>query len=191
LVAIAGVVFWVYASHGVMSRWSSKDESATGSAQERQELLIKSLKVTAEHPLFGIGPGNFAIISGHWRVTHNTYTQLSSEGGIPALILYLLILWRGFANVRSIKRMDACRREVRMFAGGLHASLAGFVIGSFFASEAYLFFGYTYIFFSSLLFILAKRESAAVSGPQRSVGVQREVGDYALSDRNSMVDVLG
>jgi O-antigen ligase len=193
LVAIAGLSFWVYASHGVMSRWNSKDESATESAQERRELLIKSLSVTAEHPLFGVGPGNFSIISGHWLVTHNSYTQMSSEGGIPALLLYLSILWRGFANVLSIKRMNRCRREVRMFAGGLHASLAGFVIGSFFASEAYQYFPYFYICFTSILFQLAKYESATYraehkidSNPQ----LQTDIGEFAPSGRNRMVDAL-
>ena len=37
--------------------------------------------------------------------SHNTFTQFSSEGGLPALILYLLILWHGFTNTRKTKRL--------------------------------------------------------------------------------------
>ena len=50
-----------------------------GSAEARKELLIKSLEVTATHPIFGVGPGNFPSYTRVWRVTHNTYTQFSSE----------------------------------------------------------------------------------------------------------------
>src|ERR1700737_1542022 len=80
IVAIAGIVFSVYSANGVMSRLSSKDESASESAEIRTELLIKSLKVTAQHPLFGIGPGNFPVVSGFWDVTPNSYTPMSAEG---------------------------------------------------------------------------------------------------------------
>src|ERR1700683_2544746 len=38
--------------------------AAYGSAVQRQELFWKALAVTAEHPLFGIWPGNFHSISG-------------------------------------------------------------------------------------------------------------------------------
>jgi len=161
VVAIAAVVFSVYAANGVVSRLSAKDESATESAQQRRELLIKSLKVTAQHPLFGVGLGNFSVVSGNWHVSHNSYTQMSSEGGIPALVLYLLILWRGFANVRSVKRLARSGGELGMFARALRASLAGFVVGSFFASEAYQFLTYFLVFYTTILYQIALRERRA------------------------------
>ena len=157
VVAIAAVVFSVYAANGVVGRLSAKDESASESAQQRRELLIKSLNVTAQHPLFGIGPGNFTVVSGNWHVSHNSYTQMSSEGGIPALVLYLLILSRGFTNVRSVKRMTRNGGELKMFASALRASLAGFVVGSFFASEAYQFLTYFLVFYTTILYHMALR----------------------------------
>ena len=80
--------------------------SAYGSAEQRQHLFWRSLEVTLEHPLFGVGPGNFPIISDSWLVTHNSYTQMSSEGGIPALVLYVMVLWAGFKN---LKKLGSCR----------------------------------------------------------------------------------
>jgi O-antigen ligase len=76
--------------------------SAFGSSQDRWNLLLNSLRLTAGHPLFGVGPGNFSAVIANeeamkgrwsnWRGTHNTYTQLSAEAGIPALCLFLLAL---------------------------------------------------------------------------------------------------
>jgi O-antigen ligase len=54
------------------------------------------------HPLFGVGPDQFpnavqqdAARSGQhteWLGTHNSYTQISSECGIPALIFYAAVM---------------------------------------------------------------------------------------------------
>lgn len=182
LVAAAGIIFSLYASNGVMNRFSSEDKSAAASSQERQELLIKSLEVTAQHPLFGIGPGNFPIISGKWRVTHNSYTQLSSEGGLPALILYLLILWCGFVNVRSIERMVRNKGEVSILARGIRVGLLGFAVGSFFASVAYHFFAYFLVFYSTILHQITRRESLVV--------LSREAADsIARADQNTQAAI--
>jgi putative inorganic carbon (HCO3(-)) transporter len=76
------------------------DSDPTGSSQARRDIFYQSVEMTMQHPLLGVGPGNFAVISGTWHVTHDSYTQLSSEGGIPALLLFLIILWLAFSKVR-------------------------------------------------------------------------------------------
>jgi len=179
VVGVVGVVFVVFFGSGVMSRWSSQDESATESAQARKDLLIQSLKVTAQHPLFGVGPGNFMVVSGNWHVTHNSYTQMSSEGGVPALVLFVLILWNGFVNLRSTKRLAGTRLELKMFASGLRASLAAFVVGAFFDSVAYQFFAYFLVFYTTVLYQVARRKH--VDHRLRSEQVaQRETQQRAL-----------
>jgi O-antigen ligase len=126
------------------------DEDPTGSAQGRKHLLVRSLEVTAEHPLLGIGPGDFEVISGNWHATHNSYTQMSAEGGVPALILFIMILQCSFANIRQARRR-ANGRQMLLLTSGLRASLGAFVIGSFFSSVAYLFFPYFLIGYASAL----------------------------------------
>jgi putative inorganic carbon (HCO3(-)) transporter len=166
IVVLLGVVLCI--SSGTMLRdrlkgtFDSEDDAASayGSAEERQHLFWRSLEVTAEHPLFGIGPGNFPIISGSWRVTHNSYTQMSSEGGMPALVLYVVILWAGFRNIKKTKRLSRSNKDVKLFAGALHASLAGFVVGSLFASCAYQFFPYFLVAFTTVLLRIAKEQAA-------------------------------
>jgi O-antigen ligase len=88
--------------------------SAVGSSQARWNLLLNSLRLTAEHPLFGVGPGNFAAYLANeeaqkgrwtsWSGTHNTYTQLSAEAGIPGVLLFLLALGLCMRELRRVYR---------------------------------------------------------------------------------------
>ena len=141
--------------------------AAYGSAQAREQLFWRSLIVTMEHPLFGVGPGNFEQISGSWHVTHNSFTEMSAEGGVPALILYTLILWTGFKNLRGIKRLAHGQRESSLLVRALFASLAGYVVGSFFLSVAYEFFPYILVAYTTALLQIAKK-SASRSKESRS-----------------------
>lgn len=166
IVALVGVALCI--SSGTMLRdrlkgtFDSEDDTASayGSAEQRQQLFWRSLEVTAEHPLFGIGPGNFPIISGSWRETHNSYTQMSSEGGMPALVLYAIILWAGFKNLKRTRKLSGNSKDVKLFAGALHASLAGFLVGSLFASCAYQFFPYFLVAYTTVLLRIAKEQVA-------------------------------
>jgi putative inorganic carbon (HCO3(-)) transporter len=177
LAGLAGTVLWL-SSNGMLAgrlhgTFNSQENvaSAYDSAQVRQDLLWRSVEVTKEHPLFGVGPGNFQELSGSWHVTHNTFTEMSSEGGLPALILYVLILWFGIKNVRATKRFGQGQKELVVFAGGLLASLAGYVVGSAFASAAYQFFPYFLVAYTTALFSIAKitalrsKESKSLSQP--------------------------
>lgn len=162
LVPLAGVILLLSAGDMVSKRlngtFNQKDDTASAydSAQQRQMLFWRSINITAEHPLFGVGPGNFEQLSGAWHETHNTYTQLSSEGGLPALVLYALILWHGFTNVRTTNRLASRRTESSLLAGVLHASLVGYAVGSVFDSVGFQFFPYLLVAYTTALFSIAK-----------------------------------
>ncbi len=97
-----------------LSRSEMLRMSTIESAESRKQLLIDSLIVTMHHPLLGVGPGNFMVAQNDlasargersmWHVTHNTYTQLSSEMGIPGLVIYLAFLVFVFRVLNSIAR---------------------------------------------------------------------------------------
>jgi O-antigen ligase len=128
-----------------------------GSAEARKELLRRSLAVTATHPVFGVGPGNFPSYTGLWRVTHNTYTQFSSECGIPVLVLFLLLMRRAFLNLRYVRKMPRSpeTEEVHLYASALSAALAAYVLGAFFSSSGYELFPYYMVMYTTLLYRLA------------------------------------
>jgi len=131
-----------------------------GSAEARKELLIKSLAITATHPVFGIGPGNFPSYTGLWRVTHNTYTQLSCECGILALLLFLLLLRRAFLNLFYLRKMPRVpeNKETHLYASALSASFIAYLVGAFFSSTAYELFPYYMVIYTTLLFRLGFQE---------------------------------
>lgn len=140
-----------------------------GSAQERRQLLNWSIEFTEHHPLFGIGLGNFPSYSGHWKDAHNSYMEMASEGGIPALILYLLILFFGFANLRGIKRAASDRRSDEwLIAVALRAALLGYLVGSFFGAVATHLFPYLLVAYTSALLATTRRQPDAGHAPRRS-----------------------
>lgn len=136
------------------------DTDPTGSAQERRELLKKSIQVTVEHPIFGIGPGDFPMLSGRWLVTHNTYTQLSAEAGLPGLLLFLLLFKRTLKNIRAARNLVPENQELQLIGAGLRASVFAYLVGSFFASTAYHFFPYFLVAYGTAFYSIARKQSA-------------------------------
>lgn len=129
-------------------------EAAAQSARSRRDLLIDSLSVTIRHPIFGVGPGMFAVgreemakIEQRWvrfQTTHNTYTQLSSEVGIPGLLLYLGVLLYSFKACR-VQVPPELRQHPRVAgisqAGfTLQLALIAFAVSALFSSFAYAVF---------------------------------------------------
>lgn len=134
--------------------------AAYASAQGRQEVFWQSLAVTAKHPLFGVGPGDFQILSGSWHSSHDVYLQLSSEAGLPALILFLVIMQRAFLAVRRTRREATADPELLMFAAATRADLIAFAVASFFFPEAYQFFVYFLMAYATATYRIAVRQAA-------------------------------
>jgi O-antigen ligase len=168
LAALAGLILLQYSGGMLVSRLKGTFDvkadtvEAYDSGQTRQQLFWRSIEVTTEHPLFGVGPGNFDAVSGQWHTTHNSLTLMSSEGGIPALILYVLILLCGFKNLKATRRLVRGRSESSVLTRALFASLAGYAVGSLFLSVAYQFFPYILVAYSTALFLMT-RKSALLS----------------------------
>jgi O-antigen ligase len=129
---------------------TADEASALASKRQREELFTKSLAYTLTHPLFGVGAGQFPVaVAGDaakkgensgWLGTHNSYTQISAECGMPALICYLAVLGYCFRASRRLYKQAAGKPEHRELAG-LSMSLFGgtlvFAIGTFFFHMAY------------------------------------------------------
>lgn len=126
-------------------------ESAVASSNSRKDMLIRSLVITLHHPIFGVGPGNFPVEEndmakaegkrrGAWLGTHNTFTEVSSECGIPALFFYagivVLSLRKTYSLYRRTKPYPALK-EICSHALGLNYSLIAFVVTGMFLHAAY------------------------------------------------------
>ena len=136
------VAFLLFAPGGYTSRMSSTTDD---SGMARREELKRSLYVALHHPLFGVGINNYVIYSDVNHATHNAYTQVASELGFPAMVVYIMFLIAPLKGVRRISReTSANRRKSRYYylAVGFEASLIGFMVSSFFLSVAYLWYIY-------------------------------------------------
>jgi O-antigen ligase len=122
-------------------------QSDISSSEGRKALLIQSIRMTVEHPLFGVGPGVFSFASwderkasgapaGLAQVTHNTYTQISSETGIPGFILFVIALFLSVKVTLAIYRA-AANPELAKKARYLFESFVGLSVGIFFLSVGY------------------------------------------------------
>lgn len=147
IAAVFGVFFILFAPGNYGLRLLSiflpgLDE--VGSSDQRRVLLEQSIKVTLRNP-WGIGIGNFPIVGIRNLVTHNSYTQVSTELGFFGLIVYLLFLLSPFRRLAAIERRLENEKKSNWYyytAIGLQASLIGYCVSSFFVSVAYGWFIY-------------------------------------------------
>jgi O-antigen ligase len=141
----------------ILSRNADADiGGANESADARSHLLRQSILMTFTHPVFGVGMGQFQNYEGktsrekgeqgYWHETHNSFTQVSSEIGIPALLFYIAgivstyrILNRLYGQaLRRPRTLEAQTIAITAFC--LMLSLIGFCTASFFLSLAYRFY---------------------------------------------------
>jgi O-antigen ligase len=116
---------------------SVADEATVGSTTERMQLLRDSIDLTLQHPLLGTGPGVFAAASADvatslgryasWHETHNSYTQVSSEAGIPALLLFLGVVVYCLRTLLRLPRDSQLQHEQKRVANIGYCLLVGFV----------------------------------------------------------------
>jgi len=115
-----------------------------GSSDQRRELLERSILVSLRNP-WGIGIGNFPIVGVRNLVTHNSYTQVSSEIGLLGLLAYLIFIISPFRKLGAIERTEFAKDDHDWFyylAIGLQASILAYMVSSFFVSVAYNWFIY-------------------------------------------------
>lgn len=172
-------VFW----QRIQTIWSDSaptsnvSASADASEEERQTVLIASVRYTFEHPVFGLGLGNFPVVRGTetgvasgWLGSHNTFTQLSSEAGIPALVIFLTLVGACVRNMWRIARSEHSQSDsadIDLLARATLVSLLAFLFGAFFAHIAYQYFLYYPIAIAVAVHYLATARSiSAASAPR-------------------------
>jgi O-antigen ligase len=130
------------------------EASAEMSDDHRMDVLVRSIDYTLDHPIFGLGLGNLGIVGGNelgqvpeaYVGAHNTFTQISSEAGLPALLLFLWLLstvWRSMKQIGQTVFVAPESVELNLMARATLGSLLSFAFGAFFAHIGYEYYLYT------------------------------------------------
>ena len=85
------------------------DQDPTGSRQARIDLLEQAWDVFVQHPIVGVGMGQFENYNPPgrveaWRVTHNALLQVATETGLLGLVPFLFLLASGGLAARVARR---------------------------------------------------------------------------------------
>ena len=132
---------------------ANASQEAIESTQVRRYLLEQSIVYTLQHPLFGVGLAQFSSFEGehnqvlgthgYWREAHNTYTQVSSECGLPALALYIAAIVSTFLLVNRVYRRARGRPEcqdIRTATFCIMLALVMYCTAITFVNFAYFFY---------------------------------------------------
>jgi O-antigen ligase len=169
------------------SMFGGQDQEAKESEDSRRYLLQQSIRFTFEHPVLGVGPGQFSIFEGttakangqigNWHETHNAFTQVSSECGVPALIFFLAAIGSIFGSVSKIYRQARRQghKEIVDASFCYLLSMVGFLVSIVFLANAYRFYLPVLIGLGIALTAAAKKELEKQQDP-----AARETGLPAL-----------
>ncbi len=147
-----------------MTTIASDDDYNRTEETGRLQIWGRGIGYMLQHPLLGVGPGNFQTAEGtlsplaerqqfgvgvRWNAAHNTYIQVGAETGVIGLLLILAMIASALVALSRSRRRGSDRADSRerqtQLAQVLTASLIGFVVGAFFLSLAYTEMLYTLI----------------------------------------------
>jgi O-antigen ligase len=156
-----------------------------GSSDMRREILYRSIWTALKHPLFGVGMGNFHIVSIRELVSHNAYTQVASEMGIAALVCYTMFMVTPLRRLGQIARETFATRNHSRYhylAIGLQGALVGYMVTSFFASVAYIWYIYYLVAYAICLRRIYESETGkACILEKRSIRKKKEFASQVTS----------
>jgi probable O-glycosylation ligase (exosortase A-associated) len=140
-VAFALLLAVRFAGPQLVARYSTtfaSEENRDRSAESRLELWQDCLIVAAAHPVFGIGPSNWRMISSQFGWTegksaHSVWMETAAEVGFVGsallLLFFVLAAWKLWPVARS-----ATADDDSTIALGAVLSVVGFVVGGQFVS---------------------------------------------------------
>jgi O-antigen ligase len=155
------------------------------SSSSRKDLLIRSIMVAIANPVFGVGMGNFHIVSIRELVSHNSYTQVASEMGMAAMVIYIMFLVVPLRRLRAIEQATfATRKGSRIYylSVALQASLVAFMVSSFFGSVAYQFYLYYLIGYAVALRRIYEAQTGVTVVPISKKKRRADAQDDARAD---------
>jgi len=123
-------------------REASAEETLDKSAATRILIYKGGLKLISEYPFMGVGyelfpqyiPGYVPELEGAKRDPHNLYIKLAAEMGIPALLLFLTMVFMLFATAFWVYKNEQ-DKFIKACALGYMAGIMGLLVSCMFGSR--------------------------------------------------------
>jgi O-antigen ligase len=163
----------------------SMRQTSTGTAETRLFLWAAAMNTWIDHPLLGVGAGNYPWNVGRYQpkgraeglfsagqyhqrdfttqVSHSAFMQVLAETGLVGSLLFAALLTGHFRGLRSLRRRQqtdlsrVSRSERDAWALALEGSMVAFLAGGAFLSVAY----YPYPWYLTALAVAWQRAAGA------------------------------
>jgi O-antigen ligase len=139
---------WISTHPAALARIKSAEQDR---GNGRQDLWLVARRMSADHPLIGVGLANFRVRSPDYvrqpgalnyvdlvvdrpHEVHNTYLQLLAENGAIGLGLFLALCWTALASALGAARrfVRAGRHRLAVLSRGVLVADVGLLTASFF-----------------------------------------------------------
>jgi putative inorganic carbon (hco3(-)) transporter len=152
VVAVIGLAGLLLVGSQVSTALDQKSNIALTNVETRTLRWQAALRMLADHPLTGVGPGGFrhnyvrysdvAELDEFTPVTHEMYLEVAAETGVPGLAFFVgTILAAAVSAEIAVRRLRAARVSpgdpLLLAAYGAQGSLLAICISSSFLSEEY------------------------------------------------------
>jgi O-antigen ligase len=153
-----------------LRRILSPDHSDVESRDARLSLWEGGLRMVRDHPLAGVGIGNFkhaARAYGDtegdvWNMAHNAYLEVAAEMGLPGLTAFVGVIYLSCRSMNRLRRRVSDSGPPLLYeaATGIQAGLIGFAVALFFVSGWFLKLFWLMVFLSMAAPALRPRAQA-------------------------------
>lgn len=139
------VLSWIL-PHTPWDRFLRPDTGTAISTEVRKQTLRAGWNMIQNHPLTGVGVGMFKPKLPEYNpearfqvIGHNTWLEIAAELGVPALVVFLVILATAWKRARrTARRFEETGDTVAArVARALEAGIASFAVGAMFLSAQY------------------------------------------------------
>jgi putative inorganic carbon (HCO3(-)) transporter len=164
------IAFLLVSPSSPLRRIVSPDHSDVESQDARLSLWGAGLRMVRDHPLAGVGIGNFkhaARAYGDaegdvWRMAHNAYLEIAAEMGLPGLTAFVGVIYLSCRSMNRLRRrMSGSGPPLLHEAStGIQAGLIGFAVALFFVSGWFLKLFWLMVFLSMAAPALRPRAQA-------------------------------
>ncbi len=182
-----GTIFLLLPSNPI-ERFLNPGREALTSSARRYEILLAGLKMVRDNPLTGIGVGKFGSQSiaynpelDHSGIAHSTYVSVAAEMGIPALALFLLILflaWRRARLLAAAYRGIGCELGERI-ARAVEIGIPAYAVTATFLTGEYSKQLWFLVFFGAAMSRLLLLQGGATAPPAGRAAPRSQAGSAA------------